>query len=248
VAAIFRGRPTDLTLWINTARLAFYRVRNEGTWGSAVTSEDLRRENASLHDTIEQVLEMHPELRDGAEAIALRQDLHVEVGAPFLERTRDKLQERARSLIERRPELEQYFEGIVPPQACRKMTPRETKLTAALDANAALRVQAEQLIAAYVAPECDRATIINELITLFDGPTQREAQELAAEALAEGQESEATLRAYSPRGQARQSAPRPNPTPARGSCRASGVVRHGPRFVAEAADLHSWELTAGPRP
>jgi hypothetical protein len=159
--------------------------------GSAMTSEDLRRKNASLHDRIEQVLEMQPELRDETEAIALRQDLHVEVGAPFLERTRDKLQERARSLIERRPELEQYFEGIVPPQACRKMTPRETKLTAALDANAALRVQAEQLIAAYVAPECDRAAIINELITLFDGPQQRAARRLACEAMDEAGEKQA---------------------------------------------------------
>jgi hypothetical protein len=49
------------------------------------------------------------------------------------------------------------------------MTPRETKLAAALDANVALRVQAERLIAAYVAPESDRAAIINELIALFDG-------------------------------------------------------------------------------
>jgi hypothetical protein len=56
---------------------------------------------------------MHPELRDGAEAIALGQDLHVEVGAPFLERTRDKLQERARAIVERRPELS-YISMISP--------------------------------------------------------------------------------------------------------------------------------------
>jgi hypothetical protein len=58
------------------------------TRGSAMISEDLRRTNASLHDRIQQVLELHPDLRDEAEAIALSQDLHVEVGAPFLERTR----------------------------------------------------------------------------------------------------------------------------------------------------------------
>ena len=63
------------------------------------------------------------------------------------------------------------------------MTPRETTLTAALDANVALRVQAERLIAAYVAPESNRAAIVNELIALFDGPQQREAQRLAAVAL-----------------------------------------------------------------
>jgi hypothetical protein len=71
--------------------------------GSAMISEDLRRTNASLYDRIQQVLELHPDLRDEAEAIALSQDLHVEVGVPFLERTRDKLQERARALIDRRP-------------------------------------------------------------------------------------------------------------------------------------------------
>ena len=73
-------------------------------------SEDLRRKNARLHDMIEWVLEMHPELREGAEALALNQDLHLEVGAPFLERTRDKLRERARAIVERCPELEYYFD------------------------------------------------------------------------------------------------------------------------------------------
>jgi hypothetical protein len=63
------------------------------------------------------------------------------------------------------------------------MTPRETKLAAALDANVALRVQAERLIAAYVEPESDRPVIINDLIRRFDGPQQREAQRLTQEAL-----------------------------------------------------------------
>jgi hypothetical protein len=55
--------------------------------------------------------------------------------------------------------------------------------------NAALRVQAERLIAAYVAPGSDRGAIINELIALFDGPAQREAERLAAEALGEAPDS-----------------------------------------------------------
>jgi hypothetical protein len=50
---------------------------------------------------------------------------------------------------------------------------------------AALRVQAERLIAAYVAPALDWGRIINELISLFDRPAQREAQTLAEEALGE---------------------------------------------------------------
>jgi hypothetical protein len=63
------------------------------------------------------------------------------------------------------------------------MTEREAQLEAALVANTAIRVQAEQLIAAYVAPESDREAIINELISLFDGPQQREAERLTSVAL-----------------------------------------------------------------
>ena len=40
------------------------------------------------------------------------------------------------------------------------MTDRTAKLEAALRVNAALRVQAERLVAAYVAPESDRGAII----------------------------------------------------------------------------------------
>jgi hypothetical protein len=42
-------------------------------------------------------------------------------------------------------------------------------------------------IAACVAPEADRRGIINELIYLFDGPAQREAERLTREALADGE-------------------------------------------------------------
>ena len=51
---------------------------------SAMTRNDLRRKNARLRDQIAQVVEKDPELRDVTEGIALRQDLHVEVGTPFL--------------------------------------------------------------------------------------------------------------------------------------------------------------------
>jgi hypothetical protein len=67
------------------------------------------------------------------------------------------------------------------------VTDRTAKLESALRANAALRVQAERLIAAYIAPGSDRPAIVNELITLFDGPAQREAERLAREALANGE-------------------------------------------------------------
>jgi hypothetical protein len=75
-----------------------------------MTRNDLRRKNARLRDQIAQVVETDSELREVTEGIALRQDLHVEVGAPFLERTHGKLQERTHAMIERRPELEGYFD------------------------------------------------------------------------------------------------------------------------------------------
>jgi hypothetical protein len=78
-----------------------------------MNSEDVRRKNAALHHRVEEVLAMHPELRDGTETMSLNQDLHVEIGAPFLERTRDNLRERARALLERRPDLEDYFDSEI---------------------------------------------------------------------------------------------------------------------------------------
>ena len=65
------------------------------------------------------------------------------------------------------------------------MTPLEIKLTDALRANAKLREQAEELIAAYIEPGSDRAARIDDLIRLFDGPEQREAKHLAQLALGE---------------------------------------------------------------
>ena len=71
---------------------------------------DLQHLHHSLRDKINEVLEKHPELRDATDEIALTQGLHVEVGTPFLERVRCKLQERARAIIERRPDLERLFD------------------------------------------------------------------------------------------------------------------------------------------
>ena len=63
------------------------------------------------------------------------------------------------------------------------MTDRTARLEAALRANAAAPRRGRALIAAYITPESDRGAIINELIALFDGPAQREAERLAEEAL-----------------------------------------------------------------
>jgi hypothetical protein len=71
---------------------------------------ELRSRNARLREKINLVLEQHPELRDATDEIALTQGLHVEVGTPFLERIQGNLQERARAIIERRPDLEHLFD------------------------------------------------------------------------------------------------------------------------------------------
>jgi hypothetical protein len=63
------------------------------------------------------------------------------------------------------------------------MVDRVTKLEAALRVHAALLVHAHRLIAAYIAPESDKAAIISELIRLLDGPAQREANRLTEVAL-----------------------------------------------------------------
>jgi hypothetical protein len=63
------------------------------------------------------------------------------------------------------------------------MVDRIAKLEAALRVNAALLVHARRLIAAYMAPESNKAAIISELIRLLDGPAQREAKRLADVAL-----------------------------------------------------------------
>jgi hypothetical protein len=42
-----------------------------------------------------------------------------------------------------------------------------------------------ECLTAYVAPESNRGSVINELIALFDSPAQREAQMLEAQALGE---------------------------------------------------------------
>ena len=81
-----------------------------GTTSDPNRSERLQQENARLRDKIHQVLEKHPELGEVTEDIALRQDLHVQADTPFLERVQGKLQERARAIIERRPDVEHLFD------------------------------------------------------------------------------------------------------------------------------------------
>jgi hypothetical protein len=66
------------------------------------------------------------------------------------------------------------------------MTDRTTELEAAVRAQDALIAEAQRLLRAYV--ETKRVhpdAVINDLLWLFDGPRQREAQRLVREALGE---------------------------------------------------------------
>ena len=84
------------------------KQRNEE---AAMRDDELRQKNAFLREKIKEISDRHPELRDLSDEIALEQSTHVEVGTPFLERVNGKLQERARAIIERRPDLERFFEN-----------------------------------------------------------------------------------------------------------------------------------------
>jgi hypothetical protein len=133
-----------------------------------------------IRDGTDEVLEVPPDLHQEGEDI---EDLHSQADAPFLVGTQNRLWAEARDLIERRPGLAYYFDDLVPANASSGKNSRETELAIALEANLVLRVQAELMIAAYVAPESDRTAITDELIMLLEGPQQCEAQMLAVEAL-----------------------------------------------------------------
>lgn len=76
----------------------------------AMIRDELRRKNVRLRQKVNSVLEQHPELRDATDELALKQGTAVRVGTPFLERIQANLQERARAIIERRPDLEHLFD------------------------------------------------------------------------------------------------------------------------------------------
>jgi hypothetical protein len=65
------------------------------------------------------------------------------------------------------------------------VTDRIEKLESALRAEDALITEAQRLLTNYLSKQTEPADLINNLLWLFDGPQQREAQKLAAEALGE---------------------------------------------------------------
>ena len=65
------------------------------------------------------------------------------------------------------------------------MTDRIEQLKSALRAEDALIVEAQRLLTNYLSKQTEPADLINNLLWLFVGPAQREAQRIAAEALGE---------------------------------------------------------------
>ena len=74
-----------------------------------MTNDEMRNKNADLQNRINEVLVKHPELRDVVDEVALKQGMWVQVGTSFLDRIQANLLERARAIIERRPDLEHLF-------------------------------------------------------------------------------------------------------------------------------------------
>lgn len=68
-------------------------------------TEDLQGRNARLRAKIKALVEAHPELEAVVNAIALRQPENAS-----LDEVQANLQERARAIIEHRPDLEAGFE------------------------------------------------------------------------------------------------------------------------------------------
>jgi len=71
----------------------------------------LRGEIASLRAKIEQAVQKHPGSRAVVDAIALKLESDQPGDSPDLKRVLANLQERARALIERHPDVEGLFEG-----------------------------------------------------------------------------------------------------------------------------------------
>jgi hypothetical protein len=68
-------------------------------------TEDLQDRNARLRGKIEQLVDNHPELEAVVNDVALKQPTTAS-----LEKVQANLQERARAIIEAKPELVGYFE------------------------------------------------------------------------------------------------------------------------------------------
>jgi hypothetical protein len=68
-------------------------------------TQDLEGKNARLRAKIEGLVQSHPELETVVNDVAVKQSANAS-----LEQVQANLQERARAVIEAKPELESYFE------------------------------------------------------------------------------------------------------------------------------------------
>jgi hypothetical protein len=67
---------------------------------------DLQYRNARLRRKIDGALKNHPELKHAVDDVALRQPANAS-----LEQVQANLQERARAIVEAKPELDGYFDA-----------------------------------------------------------------------------------------------------------------------------------------
>ena|SRR5579872_353647 len=108
-----KGRSLSLRRFVLGAGL-LWPTGSERQREAAMTDNELRNKNADLRNKIREVLESYPELRDIADEIALKQGMRVQVGTSFLERVQGNLEERARAMVEVRPDLAADFRGLLP--------------------------------------------------------------------------------------------------------------------------------------
>jgi hypothetical protein len=96
---LLRPEPATSSAVIETGGVAVSRGEE-----TAMTA-DLDHKNARLRDKINQLVESHPELEVVVRDVAAKQPSN-----PTPEQVQANLQERARAIIEARPELEHSFE------------------------------------------------------------------------------------------------------------------------------------------
>jgi hypothetical protein len=101
--------PTWAMLLVGFAGFGFFAIllSLENAYGTAAMAEnDLRYRNARLRRKIDGTLKGRPELETVVDGIALKQPTNAS-----LEQVQANLQERARAIIEAKPELDGYFDA-----------------------------------------------------------------------------------------------------------------------------------------
>jgi hypothetical protein len=87
------------------ASATVYRFMRQAVRGGKVKGDDMQTRNARLRRKIDGALKTRPELASVVDGIALKQPANAS-----LEQVQANLQERARAIIEAKPELDGYFD------------------------------------------------------------------------------------------------------------------------------------------